>query len=163
MGTDTSERGLERLICTALAGHPCDPPATGTIGEPSAGYGGVGWSGGNFPRLRPRVLRRSSPARGLPERHPARSSRIPAALRGQSDAAQVPGPDAGGNIQARHHRRSAPRHQAWGSSSGVVLRYAFGRKRESQGTLRSSTASPSPDSFATAATRHNARWTSGSS
>lgn len=25
MTTDTSERGLERLICTALAGHPCDP------------------------------------------------------------------------------------------------------------------------------------------
>ncbi len=23
MPTDTSERGLERLICTALAGHPC--------------------------------------------------------------------------------------------------------------------------------------------
>jgi type I restriction enzyme, R subunit len=23
--TDTSERGLERLICTALTGHPCDP------------------------------------------------------------------------------------------------------------------------------------------
>ena len=47
MTTDTSERGLERLICTALAGHACDPPATGTIGEPPAGYGGVGWSGGN--------------------------------------------------------------------------------------------------------------------
>ena len=27
MTTDTSERGLERLICTALAGHPCEPPA----------------------------------------------------------------------------------------------------------------------------------------
>ena len=25
MTTDTSERGLERLICTALAGTPCDP------------------------------------------------------------------------------------------------------------------------------------------
>ena len=25
MNTDTSERGLERLICTALAGHPCEP------------------------------------------------------------------------------------------------------------------------------------------
>jgi hypothetical protein len=23
--TDTSERGLERLICTALSGAPCDP------------------------------------------------------------------------------------------------------------------------------------------
>ena len=48
MTTDTSERGLERLICTALAGHPCDPPATATVGEPAAGYGGVGWTGGNF-------------------------------------------------------------------------------------------------------------------
>ena len=24
MTTDTSERGLERLICTTLAGHPCE-------------------------------------------------------------------------------------------------------------------------------------------
>ena len=47
MTTDTSERGLERLICTALAGHPCEPPASGTVGNPPAGYGGVGWSGGN--------------------------------------------------------------------------------------------------------------------
>ena len=48
MTTDTSERGLERLICTALAGHPCEPPATPTVGAPAAGYGGVGWSGGNW-------------------------------------------------------------------------------------------------------------------
>ena len=48
MPTDTTERGLERLICTALAGHACDPPATATVGEPTAGYGGVGWAGGNF-------------------------------------------------------------------------------------------------------------------
>ena len=47
MKTDTTERGLERLICTALAGNPCDPPAAGTVGEPLAGYGGVGWSPGN--------------------------------------------------------------------------------------------------------------------
>ena len=47
MTTDTSEHGLERLICTALAGHPCDPPPAGTVGEPPASYGGVGWSGGN--------------------------------------------------------------------------------------------------------------------
>jgi len=45
--TDTSERGLEGLICTVLAGHPCDPPKQGTVGEPVAGYGGVGWSAGN--------------------------------------------------------------------------------------------------------------------
>ena len=47
MTTDTSERGLERRICTVLAGHPCDPPGAGTVGEPTVGYGGVGWSGGN--------------------------------------------------------------------------------------------------------------------
>ena len=33
---------------TGLAGHPCDPPAEGTIAGPPAAYGGVGWSGGNF-------------------------------------------------------------------------------------------------------------------
>ena len=48
MTTDTSERGLERLICTALAGHPCDPPSGPTLGEPPAHYGGVGWASGNF-------------------------------------------------------------------------------------------------------------------
>ncbi len=47
MTTDTSERGLERLICTVLVGHPCDPPPAGTVAEPLIGYGGVGWSGGN--------------------------------------------------------------------------------------------------------------------
>ena len=48
MTTDTTERGLERLICTALAGHPCDPPPEPTIGEPPANYGGVGWAAGNY-------------------------------------------------------------------------------------------------------------------
>ena len=47
MPTDTSEKGLERLICTALAGHPCDPPASDTMSDPPAGYGGAGWIGGN--------------------------------------------------------------------------------------------------------------------
>ena len=48
MTTDTSERGLERLICTALAGHPCEPPPANTVAEPPADYGGVGWSGGSY-------------------------------------------------------------------------------------------------------------------
>ena len=47
MTTDTSEAGLERLICKALTGDPCDPPASRTVGEPPPGYGGVGWSPGN--------------------------------------------------------------------------------------------------------------------
>ena len=48
MATDTTERGLERLICTALTGHPCDPRPAGTVAEPAAVYGGVGWSCGNL-------------------------------------------------------------------------------------------------------------------
>ena len=47
MTTDTTETGLERLICNALAGNPCDPPTTVTVGGPLTGYGGVGWSPGN--------------------------------------------------------------------------------------------------------------------
>ena len=47
MVTDTSEQGLERLICTALAGHPCDPPPADALVETRAAYGGVGWSGGS--------------------------------------------------------------------------------------------------------------------
>ncbi|WP_420634318.1 type I restriction endonuclease subunit R [Candidatus Palauibacter sp.] len=47
MSTDLTERGLERLICEALTGDPCDPPSGRTVGERLAPYGGVGWSPGN--------------------------------------------------------------------------------------------------------------------
>ncbi|HDH07906.1 MAG TPA: type I restriction endonuclease subunit R, partial [Gammaproteobacteria bacterium] len=47
MKTDTSERGLERLICTALAGHPCEPAIPeDEVKKPATTYGGVGWIGG---------------------------------------------------------------------------------------------------------------------
>ena len=42
MTTDTSEKGLERLICEALTGAPCDPPRDGVVRERPAGYG-AGW------------------------------------------------------------------------------------------------------------------------
>ena len=48
MTTDTSERGLERLICTALAGEPCEPPKGPTVAESSPPWGGVGWSPSDF-------------------------------------------------------------------------------------------------------------------
>ena len=48
MTTDTSERGLESLICAALAGDACAPPKAGEVREPAAGYGGVGWSCGSY-------------------------------------------------------------------------------------------------------------------
>jgi type I restriction enzyme R subunit len=48
MTTDTSERGLERLICTVLTGEACDPgtalPAS-QVRERPATYG-AGWIGG---------------------------------------------------------------------------------------------------------------------
>ncbi len=48
MTTDTTERGLERIICTALAGHPCEPAPKGEEhGEPEARSGGVGWTAGD--------------------------------------------------------------------------------------------------------------------
>jgi len=45
MHTDTSERGLERMICTALTGSPCDPMAgpAEEVAEQQATYGGAGW------------------------------------------------------------------------------------------------------------------------
>ena len=46
MTTDTSEAGLERLICTALTGHPCDPAAAGALRERPAAYA-AGWLAGN--------------------------------------------------------------------------------------------------------------------
>ena len=42
MTTDTSEKGLERLICTALTGAACDSPQRGAIAERPSSYG-AGW------------------------------------------------------------------------------------------------------------------------
>ncbi len=44
MTTDTSERGLERLICAAMTGSPCDPGGglADAVGERPATYG-AGW------------------------------------------------------------------------------------------------------------------------
>ena len=47
MTTDTSERGLERLICTVMTGSPCDPVPAGPdrLFDRPAVYG-TGWIGG---------------------------------------------------------------------------------------------------------------------
>lgn len=42
MTTDASEHDLKRLICTALAGHACEPPAVDTLAKPPAGLRGRG-------------------------------------------------------------------------------------------------------------------------
>ena len=46
MTTDTSERGLERLICVALTGHPSDPVQPGALRERPPTYA-AGWLGGH--------------------------------------------------------------------------------------------------------------------
>ena len=43
--TDTTEQGLERLICTALAGHACEP--ANDSGAPAPPTGSAGWTGGH--------------------------------------------------------------------------------------------------------------------
>ena len=48
MVTDTTESGLEALICTVLAGHPCDPSTQSSNISPSVSNGGNGWIGGNW-------------------------------------------------------------------------------------------------------------------
>jgi len=46
MPTDTSERGLERLICTVLTGDPCDPPsAPAAVVQDRPAVNSVGWIG----------------------------------------------------------------------------------------------------------------------
>ena len=46
MTTDFTEQGLERLICTALAGHPCDPPPTFTQPHPPVSADSLSIRGG---------------------------------------------------------------------------------------------------------------------
>ncbi len=47
MTTDLTEQGLERLICTALAGHSCEPTAADAVGKETVGSDGAGWFGGS--------------------------------------------------------------------------------------------------------------------
>ena len=46
MTTDTGEKGLERLIYTALTGHPCDLPQPGGVRERPPAYG-ASWTCGD--------------------------------------------------------------------------------------------------------------------
>ena len=110
MTTDTSEKGLERLICTALTGAPCDqePAQADVAREPTALYGGAGWVLGNWRdydreycvdlvQLRTFLADtqpKAAEALDLDQDSPTRR--------------KVPGPLAGRDQQARRDRRSAP-------------------------------------------------------
>ena len=111
MISDTSERGLERLICITLSGQPCEPAPSGTVADRPAGYEGVGWSCGNhhdYDREHcvdlvqlSAFLRATQPASeslSLAEDGPTRRKYLARA--------------AGTDFQARDYRRAAPRHPA---------------------------------------------------
>ena len=48
MTTNTSESGLERLICIALTGDPCEPPKADSPRELAGRCDGFGWSRGSW-------------------------------------------------------------------------------------------------------------------
>ena len=162
--TDTSERGLERLICTALVGHPCDPPKAGQVPEPQSVSGGVGWNAGN-PHNYDRefcVDRRFSSPRSC--RHAA--SQPPTHWRSDEDGptqrkflARLQGEvSKRGTIDVLRHGVRSTAHTTW-SCSTAHRRQGTSMRRNAS----SRTASRSPVSFGTAATRRSGRSTSGSS
>ncbi len=68
--TDTSEKGLERLICEAMTGRPCDSPQGRMVRERPSSYG----AGVDMRRpagIRPRALRGLGPAFPIPPRYSA--------------------------------------------------------------------------------------------
>ncbi len=77
MTSDTSERGLERLICTALTGSACDPgtvPAADEVRERPAAYA-AGWICGRPERA---LARFPMVARQATRFLPPRADRYPA-------------------------------------------------------------------------------------
>ena len=136
MATDTSERGLERLICTALAGHPCDPPREGKVAEARPAYGRVGWIGGNPHDYDREFCVDFAQLTAFLRATQSEAAESLALDEGGPNAPQVPGPAAGRGLQARHRRRPAPRHQVRRAQLGAVLRHTVGRKPAGAGTLR---------------------------
>jgi type I restriction enzyme R subunit len=107
MTTDTSERGLERLICTALAGDACEPSREHGVRRPMPGYGGVGWIPGDWHDYDREYCLDHGAALGIPSRDAAGRLRRAGIGAGRADPAQVPGTAPRRDQQARHHRCAA--------------------------------------------------------
>ena len=108
---DTSEKGLERLICTALAGHPCDLPHGGAIAERPSSYG-VGWIGGDPQEYdREYCVDLAQLSAFLHATQPIAAESLDL---GQDSPTRrkVPGPVTGRNQQARNCRCPSQRDQA---------------------------------------------------
>ena len=159
MTTDTSERGLERLICTALTGSPCDAALAQAGPEDEAGVpsSGVGWICGapndynreytvDLAQLLAFLVDTQPEAfegLRLEDAGPARR-KVLARLQGEITKR--------GTIDVLRHGPQARRTQP-----GPLLRHAVGRERARRSGASSRTASPSSGSFATAATRRSGR------
>ena len=136
MRTDTTERGLERLMCTALAGHPVRSAGRGRRRGSACGPRRGGVERRQLSRLRPGVLCRLGTARGVRTGYAAGGRRRVDVVQGRSDAARVPDSAAGGDCQARYHRRVAQRDQTSGAAPGSVLRHALGAQCRGAGAVR---------------------------
>ena len=136
MTTDLTERGLERLICKALTGDPCDPPIRPHRWRTTPHLQRRRLVPRQPSRLQPRVLRRSRPAGHLPPRHPAQLCPRPPPRRGLPHPSQVPRPSTRRDLQARHDRCPPQRHQARSPRPRALLRHALGPERESPATLQ---------------------------
>ena len=162
MTTDTTELGLERLICGGLAGHPCDPPAEGTVADRPAGYSGVGWSGGSFHDYdREYCVDLVQLAAFLVDSQPEAAKALALSEDGSTRRAfltRLQGEVAKrGTIDVL---RNGIRHRA------LHLDLFAARPRSTtprRGNGLSRTGSRLPGSFATAGTRRSGRWTSGCS
>ncbi len=136
MTTDTSERGLERLICEALTGEPCDPPLSGTDGEPIPGYGGVGWSPGNGRDYDREYCVDLVQLRAFLVATQPKSAAAFRLAGGLPQAPEVPGPASGPDQQTRHHRRTPARHQARPPRPGTLPRHPVSGERDGPAALR---------------------------
>ena len=74
--TDTTEKGLESLICTALTGAACDPAQAGMTRERPSTYG-AGWICGDPQDYDREYCVGPGPALRLPPRYPARHRGVP--------------------------------------------------------------------------------------
>ena len=158
--SDTSERGLERLICTALTGAPCDPASTSGKGfhERPATYG-AGWTcgvPGDYDREH--CVDLVQLAAFLQETQPEAARRSTSARTGRRGASSWHG------CRARSASAAPSTCCATASSTGRITSIcSTARRHRATPRPRSGTppiASASPASSATAATRRSARSTS---
>jgi hypothetical protein len=162
MTTDTTERGLERLICTALTGHPCDPAKPDWVGKPPTAYGGLGWIGGT--------------AQDYDREYCVDLAQLAAfLLETQPEAAEALAIDEDGptrrkflaRLQGEIARRGTIDVLRHGSSTGRIISTSSTARRHpgmrGPPSATKPTASASRGSSATAATRPNSLWTCASS